>query len=298
MFWVLTLPFALSAQTDMDAIMMEKGALCVGPMYSYSSWTQYWEGQLKRDNANLGRVSTRNYSVMGNYGITRKLNLLFNIPYIKTRASAGTLAGISGLQDLSLFLKWRPWDKRLGDGRFSVFTMAGFSLPLSDYTADYLPLAIGLESRTLMGRLMADYERNHLFATISATYIRRMNIKIDRSAYYTTRLHLTNEVEMPDATNYQLRLGYRSRQLIAEALLNQWNTLGGFDITRNNMPFPSNRMNATMLGLNIKYVMPFEPRLALVAGGNTTIAGRNVGQANQVYGSLFYVFDFSSLKKK
>ena len=58
-------------------------------MYSHSSWKNYWEGTLKRDNLNLGRVSTNAYSVMGNYGVTRKLNLLFSLPYIKTKASAG-----------------------------------------------------------------------------------------------------------------------------------------------------------------------------------------------------------------
>ena len=65
-----------SAQTDMDAIMMEKKQLCLGPMYSYSSWKNYWEGTLKRDNLNLGRVSTQMFGLMGNYGLNRKLNLL------------------------------------------------------------------------------------------------------------------------------------------------------------------------------------------------------------------------------
>ena len=76
------------AQTDMDAIMMEKKQFCVGPMFGYSSWKDYWEGTTKRDNANLGSVSAQTYSVMGNYGITNKLNFLFNVPYIKTKASA------------------------------------------------------------------------------------------------------------------------------------------------------------------------------------------------------------------
>ena len=53
--------FIASAQTDMDAIMMEKNAFCVGPMYAYSSWKNYWEGTLKRDNQNLGTVSTQMY---------------------------------------------------------------------------------------------------------------------------------------------------------------------------------------------------------------------------------------------
>jgi len=73
--------------------------------------------------------------------------------------------------------------------------------------------------------------------------------------------------------------------------------LGGFDITRNNMPFPSNKMNATTVGANFKYVLPLLPELSIVAGGNTTVAGRNMGQSTTVYGSFFYVFNLSPKSK-
>ena len=110
-------------------------------------------------------------------------------------------------------------------------------------------------------------------------------------------MHFTNEVEMPDAANFNFRAGFRNHRWIAEAVLNIWTTLGGFDITRNNMPFPSNNMDATTAGVNIKYVLPPLPQLSIVAGGMYTVAGRNVGQATTVYGSLFYVFDFSKKTK-
>jgi hypothetical protein len=294
---MLLLPVAGITQTDIDALMMEKNAFCVGPMYSYSSWKNYWEGTLKRENLNLGKVSTQMYSVMGNYGLTRKINLLFGVPYVKTKASAGTMHGLDGIQDLSLFVKWKPVQKKIWDGKLSLFGIAGVSFPLTDYPADFLPLSIGLRSKTALGRVMVDYEKNNLFATLSGTYVLRDNIKIDRDAYYTTEMHYTNEVEMPDVATANFRIGYRSYRLIAEAVLNQMNTLGGFDITRNNMPFPSNKMNATTVGVNFKYVMPFHPRLSLVAGGSATVAGRNMGQATTVYGSIFYVFDFSPKEK-
>src|ERR1044071_5060990 len=104
----MLLPGTVSAQTDIDALMMEKNAFCVGPMYGYSSWKSYWEGKLKRTNENLGTVSAQMFSVMGNYGLTRNINLLFGVPYVKTKATAGTLHGMKGVQDLSLFVKWRP----------------------------------------------------------------------------------------------------------------------------------------------------------------------------------------------
>ncbi len=298
LLFAMILPRSLSAQTDIDALMMAKNAFCIGPMYSYSSWKNYWEGTLKRDNENLGTVSTKMVAIMGNYGISKKLNALFSVPYVKTKASAGTLQGMDGIQDLSLFLKWRPLQKEMGKGKLSVFGIAGVSIPLSDYTPDYLPLSIGLHSKTALGRLMVDYKLDMgLFATASATYLLRDNIDIDRESYYTTEMHNTHEVKMPDAANYNFRAGFRNRRWIAEAVVNIWNTLGGFDITRNNMPFPSNNMDATMVGANFKYVIPPLPQLQLVAGGNTTVAGRNVGQARTVYGSIFYILDFSRKSK-
>ena len=285
-----------TAQTDMDAIMMEKKQLCLGPMYSYSSWENYWEGTLKRDNANLGTVPTQSYSFMGAYGVTNKLNLLFSAPYIKTKASAGTLHGMQGVQDLSLFVKWLPIEKQIGNGTFSLYTIGGVSFPLTNYVADFLPMAIGLHSKTASARLMVDYQVNHLFATASVTYVARDNIKIDRNSYYTDHLILSNEVEMPDASNFNLRAGYRSDKLIAEAVLNKWTTLGGFDISRNNMPFPSNKMNATTIGANFKYTVTAKHNFFLVGGGNATVSGRNVGQASTFYGGIFYVLNFSPKK--
>ena len=297
LLFTMLLPHSLFAQTDIDALMMSKNEFCIGPMYSYSSWKNYWEGTRKRDNQNLGTVSTKMLTVMGNYGISKKLSVLFSAPYVKTKASAGTLQGLDGIQDLSLFLKWRPFQTKLGNGKLSFLGIAGVSFPLTNYTADYLPLSIGLHSKTALGRIMVDYKWRDFFATASATYLLRDNIKIDRESYYTTEMHNTHEVEMPNAANYNFRAGFRNQRWIAEAVANIWRTLGGFDITRNNMPFPSNKMNATTVGANFKYVLPPLPQLSIVAGGNTTVAGRNVGQAITVYGSVFYILDFSRKSK-
>ena len=286
-------PTLLQAQTDIDAIMMEKKQLCIGPMYNYSSFKNYWEGTTKRDNANLGTVSTKMYSVMASYGITSTVNFLFNIPYVQTNASAGTMHGMKGMQDLNLYLKWMPVEKQIGAGTFSLYTIAGGSLPVTNYVADYLPLAIGLHSKTATARIMADYQINHLFFTGSATYMVKNKVKIDRTAYYDTELHLTNEVAIPDETSFNFRVGYRSSKLLAEGLINRSVTRGGFDITKNNMPFPSNRMNATTVGVNFKYGVSQNNKLSIVTGGNTTIAGRNVGQSTNYYGSIFYILDFT-----
>jgi hypothetical protein len=297
LLWLIVAPIISSAQTEIDGIMMEKNALCIGPMVGYSSWTNYWEGTLKRENLNLGDVSTQMYSVMGNYGITGKLNVLFGLPYVKTKASAGQLNGQEGIQDLSLWVKWKGFSKKMGAGRLSLIAIGGFSFPVSDYTADFLPMSIGLESKNLSLRGMADYQRGSWFATASGAYVRRSNIKLDRNSYYTTEMHYTNEVKMPDAASVNVRAGWRDKGLVAEAVFDHWNTLGGFDITRNNMPFPSNNMDMSRVGFNFKYDMPFHPQLSLTGNVMTTISGRNVGQATGYNAGIFYVIDFTKKKK-
>ena len=286
-----------TAQTDIDGVMMEKNALCIGPMAGYSSWKNYWEGNLKRENLNMGKVSTTMYSIMGNYGITNKLNVLFGLPYIKTKASAGQLKGMKGIQDLSFWIKYKAFSKKIGQGRLSLFAIGGYSFPVSDYTADFQPMSIGLESKNLSLRGMVDYQRGVWFGTASATYVRRSNIEIDRTAYYTTETHYTNEVKMPDAASYNVRAGYRDKGAYAELVLDGWKTLGGFDITRNNMPFPSNEMNATRVGFNLKYPMPFLPQLSVTGNIMTTVAGRNAGQSTGFNAGIFYVLDLSKKEK-
>jgi len=285
------------AQTDADAIMMSKNNFCVGGVYSYSSWKNYWEGTLKRNNLNLGTVSTQMAAVMGNYGISSKLNVLFGIPYVQTKASAGTLHGQKGLQDLSLWLKYMPYEKQLGSGTLSLYGIGGISFPVTSYVADYQPLSIGMRSTNVTLRLMADYQLGSFFTTISGSYVLRSNIKIDRDSYYTTEMHLSNKVKMPDAAQFNLRVGYRTERMIAEALLGNWTTLGGFDITRNNMPFPSNKMNMTSAGVGIKYNVKAVDGLSLIGGGSYTLAGRNVGQATAVNGGIFYILAFKGHKK-
>lgn len=278
------------AQTEADAIMMGKNNLCIGGTFSYSSWNNYWEGTLKRDNENIGTVSTKMYALMGNYGISNKLNLLFGAPYVKTHATAGTLHGTQGVQDLSLWLKWMPYEKKISKNTvFAVYGLGGFSTPLSNYSGDYLPLALGLHSTNLSARLLADIQHGDFFATLSGTYTYRSNITINRDAYYTTSMHYTNEVEMPNVTSAQFRTGYRTNRLIAEAILDYNNTLGGFDIRRNDMPFPSNNMDWTSAGVNLKYTFKKVPGLSLIGGGNYVLHGRNVGQGTQFYGGAFYI---------
>jgi hypothetical protein len=277
--------------------MMNKSQWCNGAVYTRSSWDHYWEGNFKRNNANIGRVTTQAVMGMSNYGITDNLNVMAALPYIWTDASAGTLPGLKGFQDISLFVKWKPLTMNLGNGKFSVFGIGGFSTPVSNYVIDFLPMSIGMGSTNLTGRLMGYYRTGIFFARASASYVWRSNVKLDRTSYYTTQIHYTNEVQMPDLATFNGSIGIYKKFLIAEVMVDNMTTLGGFDIRHNDMPFSSNRMNSTSLGAHVKYTFPFDIHLSLVGGGDYVLTGRNVGQALSFNVGGFYAF-YSKKKEK
>ncbi len=288
----------IQAQTEQDGIMMAKQNWCAGFVYNYNSWSNYWEGTFKRNNANLGTVSTQSLAFMGAYGITGKLNVLYSLPYVHTHASAGTLHDMQGLQDAGIWVKWQAWQKKVQQQKYTVFLTGGYSFPTTNYQADFLPLAIGLRSKTASLRLILDYQKKNFFVTGTAAYAYRDNIYIDRFAYYTTEMHYTNEVAMPNMMYAGLRFGYRKKEDYAEVMVVNATTLGGFDIRKNDMPFPSNKMNNTLVGINGKYAFPHFHRIALTGSVSYTVTGRNVGQATNLSIGVFKVFDFASAKQK
>lgn len=280
------------AQTEHDAIMMNKKQWCNGFGYMHSAWNDYWEGTFKRDNDNIGSVTTQSFIYMTNYGLTNKLNIMASLPYVTTKASAGTLHGMKGLQDVSVYLKWKPVTLKYGSNKVSLLTVGGVSTPTSNYVIDFLPLSIGLGSTNITGRGIIDYQRGKLFTTLTGSYQWRSNVTLDRTSYYSTEIHYTNEVKMPNVAMYSVSAGLRSKYLIAEVMLNRMITLGGFDIRKNDMPFPSNKMNSTMIGGHVKYTLPFYTHLELTGDVNRVVAGRNVGQANTFGVGAYYIFGF------
>ena len=289
----LSIPLLAKSQTEQDALMMPHRNLCVAGIAGYSSWTNYWEGTFKRDNANIGRYSTKSATLMLNYGLNKNVNIMAALPYISTQASQGTFSSLNGFQDVALYVKWRPIQKELGKQTISVFGVGGFSTPTNDYNIDFMPMSVGLGSSVLSARLIVDIQRSKFFTSLSGGYFYKSNVKIDRSAYFTTRQINSNEVEMPNSGSFQVRSGYRSKKLIAEVSLMNLSTFGGFDIRKNDMPFVSNKMNSTNVAVETKYY-PFNQTLGFNAAVLHTLKGRNVGQATGYTAGVLYTINFTS----
>jgi hypothetical protein len=70
----------LQGQTIDDGVMLAKRELFVGGFYSHDSWDEYWEGALKRNNGNIGTLTTETQTWFANYGLTDRLNVIVMVP--------------------------------------------------------------------------------------------------------------------------------------------------------------------------------------------------------------------------
>jgi len=76
------------------------------------------------------------------------------------------------------------------------------------------------------------------------------------------------------------------------------NTLGGFDIRKNDMPLPGNNMDAFRAGVNIKYPVPVLNGLSVMVTGMQTFSGRNMGKARMIMAGVVYQTAFKKGDKK
>lgn len=283
------------AQTIDDGLMMPRRQLCTGFVYMHDSWDRYWEGPLERDNGNVGTLTTQSVSWMGTYGVTDRVNVIAMVPWVWTHASAGTLSGMEGIQDLTAAVKWNALTTGLTSlGTLQAFLVASGSVPLGDYTPDFLPMSIGLGSRSASGRLTLNFQtRQGFFVEGTGAYTWRDEVTLDRPAYFTDdRLFLSDQVAMPDVIDYTFRAGWWKHGLYVPVSFSQRITQGGSDIRRQDMPFLSNRMNSSRLDALAMYYLKKPQNLVVRLGATHTVSGRNVGRSTTFLAGLLYTFKF------
>jgi hypothetical protein len=275
--------------------MMPKRILCTGFLYTHDSWDEYWEGELKRDNGNVGTLTTQAITWMGNYGVTDRLNLIAMVPYVWTNASQGVLQGLDGVQDLTVAAKYNLLETPLTrHGTLRTILVGSFGTPLGDYTPDFMPMSIGSSANRFTGRLTLMWTANRKwFVHATGGYTWRGKVTLDRPSYFTDgELYMSDEVAMPDVFDYTVSAGYLSGALHVPVSFSQQITRGGGDIRRQDMPFVSNRMNYQRAEALAMYYLPSPKGLSVRVAGTYFVNGRNVGQSTAFTGGLMYAFKF------
>jgi hypothetical protein len=287
---------SVKAQTPNDGLMMARHNWCSMLQYSHSSWNEYWEGTDRRVNANIGTVSTQSVMLMTNYGISDRLNVLAAVPYIRTDSDVSYLNGQSGVQDLSVWVKFQPLEHYFSTSVFRLQVTGGLSTPVSKYVPDFQPFSIGLQSKTASLRAILHYKMDKgWYATAQAGHTWRSNAICDRDAFlYHNELIYSNEAPVPNMVDATGRLGFITDKIQAEVNYEYFTGLTGDDIRYNDAPFVTNKMQASSVGAFVKY--HFGP-LALQAGASQVFSGRNVGRSTTYSGAVFYIFQLPKKAK-
>jgi hypothetical protein len=290
----------LHAQTIDDGIMLSQKQLLTGNFYSYDTWDQYWEGELKRSNGNIGTITTEVNTITANYGVFDRFNVIGMVPYVWTKASQGVLHGINGFQDLTLAAKWSVLEKPMtSHGTLRTIVVVSAGIPMADYNTELLPLSIGLGSTRVSWRGTVNYQSTPgWFLTGSTAYTMRSKVTLDRPYFYTNdEFVMSDRVDMPNTFDYVAMAGYmRPSGFMTTVSFSQMRTLGGGDIRRQDMPFVSNRMNSFRAGAMVMYPIPKLESLAVQLAVGHTFDGRNVGEATTVTTGLQYTFNRSSTR--
>ncbi len=275
--------------------MLSRLKYCTGIFATYDTWDHYWEGDNFRSNANIGAVTTRTYAYVGNYGLTDRINLLVNVPYVRTSTSQGVLHGQAGFQDVTFSVKVKAISLPIGRiGALRAIAVVSGSQPMSRYTPDDLPVSIGSQSQTLSGRGTLNYlGHDGLYLNGGAAYTFRSNVTLPRSSYYTNgQLYLTNQVAMPNQFGYTVSAGYRKNDTTLVATFQQQRTRGGSDIRPQDVPFVSDRFDYSKFGGTLTVPLPRIHALQYWAIYSYTLDGRNVGKASTGTTGFLYTFDF------
>jgi hypothetical protein len=291
---LLTGALNASAQTPTDGLMMKKGEDCTMLAYTSSTWENYWEGATKRSNANLGKFTSQNTMLMSALGITNKLNVIIGLPYVKTSASVSYLAGQSGLQDLSLWLKYRLLDKKTSLGDISLLVTGGASIPTNNYVADFLPFSIGMQSKTASGRLILNVNKNGFYVNAQAGIIGRSAAKIDRNSFiFNNKLYQSDAMPVPNAADGSLSLGFVNQRFQTFVSLDKFGCLSGDDIRYNDAPILTNKMSSTSVNWFGKVNIG---RFSIIANAGRVLSGRNVGEATSFGVGAAYLFQVFNKK--
>jgi len=277
--------FATFAQTPLDGFMQGKKGGNVTFSISHEHYKSVYLYPQEIDETPVFSAVTRNsFNVYGNYGLSDKLDVVFNLPFIQSSGEGDPLVlqrlgytnEISKAQDLTAFLKYELLKK----GNVSLQGGLGVTTPVSDYRVDQ-----GLQSIIAIGNRATTYN-----AILIGHYKDARGFFITGQAGYSLR-----STEVPDAVLSELKIGFAANRFYIAAQIGNQTSTGGVDILRPGFTglFPATKVNYTKVGGTI--YTPIDGNLGISFSGGGLVDGRNVGKSYYGSAGLTYNFKYRQL---
>jgi hypothetical protein len=207
------------------------------------------------------------------------------------------LAGQQGFQDFTLAGKYRLASLPIKSAATAhIFIVPFWSVPLTNYSPDLLPLSIGTHSDRIGIRSTVYIQsKKGWYVNATGAYTWRGLVNLDRPYYFTNnQFFLTNQVDMPPVVDYSISPGFLNKHVMTQFTFSKLITQGGAtsgDIRRQDLPFVSNRLDATRVGGMAMVPLPWL-KLTVRVEYSYVIDGRNVGQSSTFTTGLFQTIHF------
>jgi len=278
---------SISAQTLINGFFPKKNDLTVATSYSYKSFDNFYRGEslAKNNPMNMGEISSSIVSVYGEYGVLDWLSTTINVPYISIENEEGVPdpvlqeSQVSGVQDLSLFMKAKIIDKEFGNAaKIAIGGATGVTLPVGGYEeAAILSLGSGATAFDGCGFIQLATPSN-IFVELQAAYSLRNN----------------SDFEVPNATIYSAKLGYYNKWFYAHAKVGIQNSLSGFDIGSPEFvaaggpaALPETEVDYTNFYFDL-YIPVYKNSIGISSGYTVNMNGRNYDRASAISLGLVY----------
>lgn len=270
---LLATSLVLQAQSPVSTFFQGKGRFAASVSYTQEQYDQVLLVPTDIKGVPVfNEVVVQSVSLYGVVGLSDKWDLVLGLPYIQTegQASEGVLNELGytntqkGMQDISLFAKYRPLSLDLGAAQLDFMLSGGVQTPLGDYRVDQ-----GLQSIIAIGN-----------RATSLTGIGGAQLRLASGLFLGSQIgYSLRDDRVPDALIGEIKVGYAGAKFYADAFLAGQRSDGGTNILAEGFDgfFPATDVTFQRAGVNV--FLPLTPNIGVSGGVNTILNGRNIGDA-------------------
>ena len=258
LYYLITLSGVCYTQGRVDGFYKGKGSidLVIGGGYEFSN--SYYAGKNKVGiSRNIAHVN-----LFVAVGLLDRLDLNLSVPYVKINS-------VQSVQDGSLYLKFKFWEKEIWKGTLSTSLAVGGSRYLANYQTEGLS-AIGQRATTFDTRPLIHYfHTNGWFGTLQFAYLYKLD-------------------PVPNAMNPSLKIGHATAQYYFDVWYEHQTSFGGLDYQGTPAPSTFRELGVGFDKVGGTFYMPFLERFGGFFGLSYILNGRNISKGIGVNGGIVF----------
>jgi hypothetical protein len=252
---------------DLNGFLPARGEGAVALSFTAEGYDEFWVGDLEVSDPGVGEVEIDTVALWMRYGLTDRVAVVANVPYVDASSDGLGGFGDSGFQDLAALVAIRALET--GDAvRHRLVAAAGVRTPISDYEAN-LPVDLGDGTTDWLLRLVYQLESGGFYASQQVGYDLRSE-------------------DAPDGVSLYTEAGFSWPRVTVNAFYLQYLADGGTDIGDPGFTFPSNEDETERIG--IKLFARLTESLGAQVAAFDTLDGRNSGKTSGLSAGVTFGF--------